>query len=184
MADDPNDPPAPPATGEPPKADPPPDPKPAPKSDGPGYPEGLGDAGKRALDAERQARKDLEAKVKDLEPLAAKAKELEDASKTEQQKLAEQLEAAKAEGTQSSASLLRLEVALEKAPEGTPVKRVRTLAKRLSGSTREELEADADELFAEFSSGPVVPTSRNQGRGGGATTEDVSKVVDAIPRGL
>ena len=89
-------------------------------------------------------------KAKELEPLAAKAKELEESQKSEQDKLAEQLEAAKSEGTKASRELTRLDVALDKAPEGLSVAKVRKLAKRLTGETREELEADAEELFAEF----------------------------------
>lgn len=175
MADDP--------TPQDPPGDPAP-PKDPPKPEEPDYPDDLGDAGKKALDAERKARKEAEQRLKDLEPVAARAKELEDAQKTETQKLAEKLEAATAQGGESQASLLRLEVALDKAPEGTSVSRVRTLAKRLSGSTREELEADADELFAEFSAGPVVPVADGQGRSGARSEGDVSKVVDAIPRGI
>lgn len=47
----------------------------------------LGDEGKRALDAERTRAKAAEARVKELEPLAAKARELEDANRTEVEKL-------------------------------------------------------------------------------------------------
>jgi hypothetical protein len=169
MADDPSNEPEP-AT----------DPDPEPQNDpAASDPEGLGDAGKRALDAERKARRDAEARLKELEPVAAKAKELEDAQKTEQQKLAEALEAAKAEGSTSKTRLQRLEVALDAAPEGMPVAKIRKLAQRLTGTTPEELEADAKELFAEFSGEPVVPVTRRQG-GQGAPEPDASKLADAV----
>ena len=114
----------------------------------------LGDAGKRALERERRARREAEARLKDLEPLAQKAKELEDAKKTELEKLTEQLQQLQAQHAEASSAHLRLEVALDKAPEGMSMAQVRKLAKRLTGSNREELEADAEELFAEFAPAP------------------------------
>lgn len=112
--------------------------------------EDLGDAGKKALEKERKARRDAEAKLKELEPLAAKAKELEDAQKTESERLTEALNAAKAEGATPALGLLKLEVALQNAPDGLTPAQVAKFAKRLSGSTREEIEADAAEMFAEL----------------------------------
>lgn len=126
----------------------------------------LGEGGKKALDAERKARRDAEARLKELEPLAAKAKEMEDAKKSEQERVAEQLEAARAEGSEAKATLLRLDVAFDKAPEGMPLSQVRKLARRLSGSTKEELEADADELFADF-----APAVKGEERSGGRPKE-------------
>lgn len=133
----------PPATGEQPAAVPP-----APAgSEGGGD---LGDAGKKALTEERaarkaseQQRKDLEARLKELEPLAAKAKQLEDAKKTESEKLTEKLTAAEKRAVDAESKALRLEVATAKGL--TPAQ-----AKRLVGSTKEELETDADELVASF----------------------------------
>lgn len=93
---------------------------------------------------------------------AEKLAEIEDAKKSEQERLQEQLDAAKAEGTQASARLERLDVALDKAPDGMSLAKVRKLADRLTGSTREELEADADELFADFAPAEPEPDT---GRG-------------------
>lgn len=133
----------PPATGEQPPATPP-----APASDGSGG--DLGDAGKKAIAEERAARraaetqrKELEARLKELEPLAAKAKQLEDAKKTEAEKLGEKLTAAEKRAAAAEERALRLEVATAKGL--TPAQ-----AKRLVGSTKEELEADADELLSSF----------------------------------
>lgn len=143
MADEP---PAP-ATGDPT----PPTPTPTPPAPEPqGDPADLGDAGKRALAEERKARRDAEARLKELQPLAAKAKELEEAQKTEAEKLTEKLRTAEADGTTTKGELLRLEVALDKAPAGMEPAKIRSLAGRLRGSNREELEADAAELFADF----------------------------------
>jgi hypothetical protein len=57
--------------------------------------------------------------------------------------------------TTAEGQALRLEVALDKAPDGMALGQVRKLAKRLTGTTKEEMEADADELFADFQ---PVPT--------------------------
>jgi hypothetical protein len=144
-----------PATGAP---APTPTPTPPAAPDPQGDPAALGDAGKRALDAERQARKQAEDRIKELEPLATRAREIEESQKTEQQKLADKLAAAEAAGTTSTSELLRLDVALDKAPPGMEPAKIRKLAKRLTGTTREELEADAAELFAEFGGAPAKPT--------------------------
>lgn len=136
----------PPATGE--QNHQPPATPPAPAgNDGGGD---LGEAGKKAIAEERSARraaeqqrKDLEARLKELEPLAAKAKQLEDSKKTEAEKLTEKFTAAEKRATVAEAKLLRLEVATAKGL--TPAQ-----AKRLHGTTKEELETDADELLASF----------------------------------
>lgn len=79
----------------------------------------------------------------DLKEKAAKFDELDQASKTEQERLTERLAAAEARAVEVEARALRLEVAAEN--NLTPAQ-----AKRLVGSTREELEADAKELLATF----------------------------------
>lgn len=177
-----------PKSDDPPAKDDPPgntDPKPDPDRDA------LGEPGKKALDAERKARRDAEQRAKDLE---AKVKEFEDRDKTEQQKLAEELEAAKATGSQANDQLLRLEVALDKAPEGMPVSEVRKFAKRLTGASREDLEADAEELFELFAtddggSGGTAPRGKPTPRlrGGGKPNEepeetDPLKLAARLPR--
>jgi hypothetical protein len=89
-------------------------------------------------------------RVKELEPLADEAQKLRDSQKSELEKLTEQLQAAQAESTAATAAQLRIDVALEKAPDGMSKEQIRKLSKRLTGSNREELEEDAEELFAEF----------------------------------
>src|SRR5690242_15401642 len=70
---------------------------------------------------------------KEAETLRLKLQEFEDRDKTEAQKLAERAEAAERRATELETRALRLEVAAEKGL--TPAQ-----AKRLVGSTREELE--------------------------------------------
>lgn len=74
---------------------------------------------------------------------AKKLAEIEEASKSEADKAAERLTAAEKRAADAEVQVLRLQVAGEKGL--TP-----SQAKRLVGSTREELEADADELLATF----------------------------------
>lgn len=92
----------------------------------------------------------LRARLKELEPLAAKAKELEEAGRSDLEKLTSRAEQAEQRATSSEARALRLEVAFEKGL--TPAQ-----AKRLVGGSREELEADADEILRDF---PVKPEQR------------------------
>lgn len=82
-------------------------------------------------------------KLKELEPIAQKAKELEDAQKSEAEKMTERLTTAERRAQEAELALLRTQVAVAKGL--TP-----TQAKRLSGATQEELEADADDLLESF----------------------------------
>lgn len=98
----------------------------------------LGDAGKRALTEERKARQLAE---RELAKYRKAEQDKADAEKSELQKASDALSAAEKRAIEAEARVLRLEVAQAK---GLPP----ALAKRLQGSTREELEADADELLA------------------------------------
>ena len=117
----------------------------------------LGDAGKKAIEGERAARK---AADKALSDVTAKLKEYEDRDKSESQKLLEERDALKAERDLYKIENLRREVAIEK---GIDLK----AASRLVGTTREELEADADVLAevlkgAKLTFGTVTATSTTQ----------------------
>ena len=100
----------------------------------------LGDAGKKALEAERR---NARAAARERDALAAKLKEFEDRDKSEADKAVERAAAAEKRVAELEAQATRLEVAFENGL--TPAQ-----AKRLVGSTREELEADAKELLATF----------------------------------
>ncbi|MFK0072667.1 hypothetical protein [Arthrobacter woluwensis] len=107
----------------------------------------LGEAGKRALTAERAARAKAE---QDLTAATARIKALEDAGKDEDTKRAERLEALEkdvpakdAEIARLNNELLRYQVA---AAEGLDL----SAAARLQGSTKEELEADAKTFATQF----------------------------------
>ena len=167
-----------PATGDPAPAlpTPPAPPSPPPAGDPPAPPKGdepLGDAGKRALDAERAARKTaddarkaLEAQLADLKPLADLMQKIRggegvpDAQKTEVEKLAERLDAAERTATEERLARLRLEVATEKGLTTAQ-------AARIVGGDRDELAADADALLSLFPKPPpTVPPAGDHGNGG------------------
>ena len=102
---------------------------------------------------------------KEAETLRLKLKEYEDRDKTELERLTERAEAAERAVAETEVRALRLEVAAEKGL--TPAQ-----AKRLVGSTREELTADADELLATFK--PAADDS---------TSDDVASSLDLGNRG-
>jgi len=103
----------------------------------------------------KQKAREQEARAKANAEAASKLQQFEDRDKTEAQKLTERAEAAERRAAEVEARAIRLEVAAEKGL--TPAQ-----AKRLVGSTREELEADADELLETFKPAgdetPVVPS--------------------------
>lgn len=101
-------------------------------------------------------RGDLEKKNQREQDLAAKVKEFEDLSKTEQEKLADSLVEAEQRAEDAEQKLLRAEVASEKGL--TPAQ-----AKRLTGSTKDELEADADELLEVLKPGKPPAPDLKQG---------------------
>jgi hypothetical protein len=90
-----------------------------------------------------EVKRALQKANKEAETLRLKLKEFEDRDKTEAQKLQEERDALKAERDGLYLENLRREVADDKGL--TPAQ-----ARRLVGTTREELEADADDVIATF----------------------------------
>lgn len=111
------------------ETDPDPEPKPEPAND--------------RLPDDHPAAVALRKANKEAEELRRKVKEFEDADKTELEKATTAAEEARKRAEAAEANALRLEIASEKGL--TP-----SQAKRLVGTTREELEADADELLETF----------------------------------
>lgn len=114
---------------------------------------------------------------------AKRLQEMEDANKTEAQKAADTTAAAVKRAEEAEQRALRFEVAGEKGL--TPAQ-----AKRLVGATKEELEADADELLESFKP-PEKPKPgakpKEKLRGGTEPDtdpeEDPKKIADRITRG-
>lgn len=141
----------------------------------------LGDAGKKALDEERKARRDAERQLREM---SEQVKALQDKDKSDSERLTERLAQLEKDLAAATARADRYEVALEK---GLDMVR----AKRLAGSTKDELEADADELarWSPGSNDTPAPTKPTEAlRGGGDPTEepepDIRQVVESIPRGF
>lgn len=119
----------------------------------------LGEPGKKALVRERERAAEAE---RELAAARARLKEFEDADLTEQQKLERDAQEAREEAATAKADLLRYEVAdAKELPAGW--------AKRLQGSTRQELEADAAQLLEQLGDTrrPSMKPDLSQGRGGG-----------------
>lgn len=120
-------------------------------------PEELGDAGKKALTAERDARKQAERKNAEYE---ARLKEIEDANLSE-------LEKAQREASEARDSLATIQresdrnrVALEK---GVPS----DLIEFITGDTAEDMAAKADLLISRLNASPSTPKpDRTQGASG------------------
>lgn len=123
---------------------------------------------------------------KQAKDLADRLQGLEDKDKSDSERLTEKLAQLEKDLAAATSRADRYEVALEK---GLDMVR----AKRLTGSTRDELEADADELTTWQAGAPAgdkpapgKPTEALSG-GGDPTQEpdpDVRQVVDSIPRGF
>lgn len=139
----------------------------------------MGDAGKKALDKERRARRDAERKARELEE---RLTAIEDKDKTDAERFAAKLADAEDRAARAESKALRLEVAQSKGLTAAQ-------AKRLVGDTQEELEADADEILEAFpAAGATPPPSKDPVtdlRGGSDPTTgddiDVKALVDSIP---
>lgn len=143
--------------------------------------EHLGDAGKKALESEREARKSLEKQLRETakarEALESKVREFEDRDKTETEKAAariKELEAALAEKdsvlSKKDRDILRRDVARDK---GVPVSAV-------TGDTKEEMEAAADDLLQWRGTQPKKSTGFQSGASAPNSANDKEKAANAI----
>lgn len=112
-----------------------------------------------------------EAQAKANADAAKRLAEMEDANKSELQKLQERAEAAEKRSADTEARLLRAEIAAEK---GLPA----ALAARLTGDTKEELEADAEQLLALV--GKPAPGKSADALVGTRTAPAVAEDVDKV----
>lgn len=119
-----------------------------------------------------------EAQAKTNAEAAKKLAEIDEKSKTDAEKVADRIKAAEERATAAEAKALRLEVATSKGL--TPAQ-----AKRLTGSTVEELEADADELLEAFGgtkappAGSTKPRQNTKPVPGGGVPDDGDTLTDA-----
>ncbi|RSX56766.1 DUF4355 domain-containing protein [Bifidobacterium samirii] len=126
----------------------------------------LGEGGMKALKAERETNRQLKAQIAQL---AEQVKAFEDKDKTEAQKQAEALQAATATAAEATLKATRYEVA---AAKGIPL----DAAARLRGATREEMEADADDLLR------LLDPDRGEGRNPDPPKPDPSQGKGGDPR--
>ena len=117
---------------------------------------------------------------KEAEQLRLKLQAFEDRDKTEQQRLTESQAAAEKRALDAELRATRLEVAAEKGLTAAQ-------AKRLVGTTRDELEADAEEILRDFPVTTNTPRSPradpSQGsRGGAAMSGRDAGVAEAQKR--
>lgn len=122
-----------------------------------GEPADLGDAGKKALAAEREARKAAE---KSAAEYAARLKELEQANLSELEKAQRSAKEAQDQLTAITRQNLRNSVALTK---GVPA----DLVEFLSGDTEDEIAAKADTLLARLNAPTSPLPDPTQGARGG-----------------
>lgn len=125
-----------------------------------------------------------EAQAKANAEKAKKLDELDEADKTEAQKAADRAAAAEKRAEEAEIRALRIEVAASKGLSPSQ-------AKRLVGTTREELESDADEFLESIRSDdagkPPGGKPKEDLRGGGTPSEepeemDPRKLADLVPR--
>lgn len=118
----------------------------------------------------------------------------EDAKKTESERLQEALTTHQTRADKAEAALKRREIAENRAPDHATAAQIRTVAKRLAGDSDDDLEADADELFALLAPVPAevkaakTPSRPKERLRGGDTPDeepdetDPRKLAALIPR--
>ena len=146
----------------------------APSSQDPDQGETLGEHGKRALNAEREARKQAE---KDLHAAQSRVRELEDATKSDGQKQAERLQELEQTDREKDTTIASLQADLMRfrvaAAEGLDLE----AAERLRGTTEDEIRADAKAFAAKFGT-----TRPGEVPGAGARGSDNPNVTPGLGR--
>lgn len=166
---------------------PPAQPKPAAPSNDSRDEDALGDAGKRALAAERQGRAEERQRAEAAEHRLA---ELERERMSEAEKVAADRDDWKKKYEEQSATLAARELAILRTEIATQRGLTLSQARRLIGSTREELEADADAFKAEAAAQSPFPPNTprpdpSQGPSGGAggrATSVAAAMADHLAR--
>jgi ribosomal protein L12E/L44/L45/RPP1/RPP2 len=150
--------------------------------------EHLGDAGKRALDRMKAARKAAE---KEAAELRARLEKYENANKSELQRLQEERDRLRDELPKVASKAKALEIALDAAPPHASLAQVRAVAKRVRGADDDELLADAQELFELLAPAPAedkpaskVAGARPKPRLKGGTAEPDEEPEETDPRKL
>lgn len=150
----------------------------------------LGDAGKKALAEERKAKAAEKRRADEAE---RKLAELERERMTDAEKVAAERDDWRKKYEEQSATLAARELAALRTEVAAERGLTLTQARRLIGSTREELEADADAYKAELPAAPQSPfppntpkpdpsQGRSSGRGGGRATSVADAQAEHMAR--
>jgi len=131
----------------------------------------------KAREWEKRAKQNM-ARISELEPKATQFEALQAASQTDLERAQAQAEALQQELASTQRQALIASVALDK---GLPA----NLARRLQGETREDLEADAEELLAQFGTtsttrAPAPDRSQGSSANGGAGATPTQAFADLI----
>ena len=122
---------------------------------------------------------------------AAELKKYEDQNKSDAERLQEALSEHQTRAQKAEAALKRREIAEARAPEHATIAQIKAVAKRLAGESDDDLEADADELFALLAPAPATaktPARPKEKLKGGAEPDeapaetDPRKLAALIPR--
>ena len=134
----------------------------------------LGDGGKKALQAERDARKAAERTAAEY---AAKLKEFEDANLSELERVKKAAEESAAELSRLRTENVRNKVALDK---GVPA----DLVEFLSGDTEGDIAAKADLLLARLNTPGTPKPDPSQGAKGDGTALNGDPLLDTLKNKL
>lgn len=168
--------------------------------------EGTGAAGGSGTD---DAKTDTEAEKwkklsrqneKNLREAQKKIDDFENKALTESQRLEKERDGYRSTAESASSQLKHMNVAIEHAPAHATLAQLRKVARRLSGKTDDELEADAKELWEDFAptgsastdatgskTGSVAGKPKERLKGGADPSEELdemnpAKIVANIPR--
>jgi hypothetical protein len=156
-----------------------------------------GNAGEKDTDGGSEPAKDWAAEAKKWRDLsrkneksfkdtAAKLKKYEDEGKSELQRLQEERDQLRESSAKSASETRAMRVAMDRAPEHATLAQVRAVAKRVRGDDDDEIEQDADELFAllapESKAAPKTPSRPKERLKGGSEPDEAPEETD--PRKL
>jgi hypothetical protein len=127
-----------------------------------------------------EARQGNHKRVQEFEPKASQFDVLEAASKSDLERAQEQINALQQQAATNERQALIASVALEK---GLPA----NLARRLQGDSKEDLEADADDLLSQFGTtqqattrAPAPDRSQGSSANGGTPADPASQFASII----
>ena len=151
----------------------PPEKEPEPRSDS----DGLGDAGRKAIAAERRAAREEKRRADEAE---AQLEELRRQQMTEQERAVAERDDARKQLEEANARLAAFEQERTRNEVAAAKGLSLAQARRLSGTTREEFEADADAFKAELAALAAPPVPKPDPSAGAVDSGKPSSVADAM----